>query len=118
MTDFNDMLAADAANVFTNEFAEDLEYYPKGRGMRQIRGVVDRSPPRPISEVKTQPGVMTDEFMVEVANSSTTGIATSELDTGSDTIGIGRRHGDAVLKIYRIIGVLKQDAGMLMLRCR
>lgn len=44
MSDFLDQCADDAANVFVTDFAEDIEYFPKGRDAITIKAIVDRNP--------------------------------------------------------------------------
>lgn len=116
-----DMIDDDAVDVFlnTDEFAESVTYYPRTRtatasSSRSIAAVVFRNQ----MEVVSENGVsVLPVWEVHVANNSTTGIASTEIDTGGDQIGFPPRDGEDAVK-KTIVMILVQDHGMLVLQCR
>jgi hypothetical protein len=114
-------IVTDAANVFLNSdhFAETVTYYPHRfhtaavRQPREIKAVVIRNQ---VSVFNPDETIMT-EFEVRVANDATTGISSTELDTGGDRIELAARVGETPTQ--RTIQYLtEQDEGMLVLICR
>jgi len=117
-----DMITDDAVAVFLNtgEFAETVTYYP-----HKFYGAVERAP-RVISAVVfreaiaqlTENGdVVTYQFEVHVANDSTVGISSTEIDTGGDQIEFPPRDGKTAER-RTITAITTQDHGMLVLECR
>lgn len=116
-----DQIAADAASVFLNsdDFAETVTYYPHRfhtgavRDPREIRAIVTRN------QVQTNgpDEQIAPEFEVRVANNSTTGISSDELDTGGDQIGLAVRIGDTPTR-RSVQYLVEHDEGMLVLICR
>lgn len=118
----SDQLATDATLVFANtsDFAEAVTYKPftyngqTSRANRSINAVVVRQS----REVLTQDGEHAIElFEVHVANDSTTGISSSELDLGKDKLAFAPRLGETV-KDFTIFRLIEHDAGMLVIECR
>lgn len=115
-------IITDAANVFTStsDFAETVTYYPHqyfgeaAKDSRSISAVVFRNPVQVFQE---DGNVVLAEYEIHVANSSTVGIASDEIDTGGDQIEFPPMDGKAAEK-RSIIKVLTQDPGMLVLACR
>ena len=112
-------IITDAGSVFLNSdhFAESVTYYPHRFGTTAT--------PRTISAVVTRNQVATfnpdeqivPEFEVRVANNSTTGISSAELNTGGDMIKLAVRIGETATK--RSVQLLvEHDEGMLVLTCR
>lgn len=115
-----DRIVSDAENVFLNSdhFAETVTYYPHRyrnaiRDPRQIKAVVIRNQ---VSSFNADEQIIT-EFEVRVANNSTTGISSSELDTGGDQIEFPARVGETPTK-RSIQYLTEHDEGMLVLICR
>jgi hypothetical protein len=114
-------IVTDAASVFLNSdhFAEDVTYYPHRfhtaavREPRSIKAVVIRNQ---VSVFNPDEQILT-EFEVRVANSSTTGISSAELDTGGDQISLAPRVGETAVK-KSIQYLTEHDEGMLVLICR
>ena len=115
-----DRIIADAGNVFLNSdhFAEDVTYYPHRfftdsvRPPRAIKAVVIRNQ---VSVFNPDEQILT-EFEVRVANDSTTGISSEELDTGGDQIEFATRVGETATK-KSIQYLTEHDSGMLVLIC-
>jgi hypothetical protein len=116
-----DRIVADAASVFLNSdhFAETVTYYPHRfhtaavRAPRSIKAVVTRNQ---VSVFNPDEQVLT-EFEVRVANDSTTGISSAELDTGGDQIELATRIGETPVK-KSVQYLTEHDEGMLVLICR
>ncbi len=112
-------IATDAASVFLNSdhFAETVTYYPQRYGLttspRTIKAVVTRNQVSTFNPDEQ----LVPEFEVRVANSSTTGISSSELNTGGDTIKLAVRVGGEQSK-RPIQTLIEHDEGMLVLLCR
>jgi hypothetical protein len=117
-----DAIADDAMTVFLNtgEFAELVTYHPhrfygeSERSPRVISAIVIREQVELLSEDVVTNAPM---FEIHVANSSTLGISSEEIDTGGDQIEFPPRDGKPPERrsITRLTG---QDNGMLILECR
>lgn len=108
------MMAADSLAVFlnTDDFAEEIVYYPRGGGARRIKAVVNRDPPQ---FYDASGAVVAVSFIVYVSNSLTDGISTTEIDTGGDRISVNRREGETILNRRVIWSVMNQDTAMVQL---
>jgi len=118
----HDAITSDATGVFLNsdDFAETVTYHPHRfygdalRADRSIKAVVHREQTTAFAEdVVTNLPV----FYVHVANNSTTGISSDELDTGGDQISFPPRDGETAVE-KTITQLITQDHGMLVLECR
>jgi len=115
-------IITDAANVFTStsDFAETVTYYPHqyfgetARDARSISAVVFRNPVQVLQE---DGNVVLAEYEVHVANSSSVGISSDEIDTGGDQIEFPPRDGKTAER-RSIIKILTQDPGMLVIACQ
>jgi hypothetical protein len=106
MSAFNDMLAADAVNVFANptEFGESGTFTPRGGTPRTIGAVVDRNPPE---RINARGEFVTPKMTITVANDATTGISSADLDAyGNDKFAIPLRIGG----VAQVFGVYLPDS--------
>jgi hypothetical protein len=118
-----DAITDDASSVFlnTDEFAESVTYKPRlysvgdSRVNRTINAVVIRELVQVVSEDGGE--TVLPSFEVHVANDSTLGISSDELDTGGDKISFPVRDG-MVATDRAIVRLVTQDHGMLVLECR
>jgi len=114
-----DRIVTDANSVFLNSehFAETVTYYPHRFGTaatpRQIKAVVIRDQ----VAVFNPDEQIVPEFEVRVANDSTTGISSDEINTGGDMIKLAVRVGETPTK-RSIQYITEHDEGMLVLICR
>lgn len=115
------MIESDADDVFlnTDDFAETVTYYPRtstatANASRSISAVVFRNA---VEQVSENGSAVLPVWQVHVANSSTTGISSTELDTGGDQIAFPPRDGETA-KRKSVIYLVSQDHGMLVLQCR
>lgn len=84
----DDILEDDAAAFTdTDGFGESVTYTNRAGTTRTINAVVTRLPPKP-----GPGGTLVPNLRIEVANSTTTGIATSEWKNG-DTVTVAERRG-------------------------
>ena len=114
----HDLIESDAATVFcnTSDFAEAVTYWARGASEgRAIDAVVSREQIVGFDADNNQ--VNLAAFQVHVANSSTLGISSSELDLGGDQIAFPPRDGKTAVR-KSITQLLVQDHGMLVLECR
>lgn len=82
-------LVNDAA-IFLADFGEDVIYYPRVGLPRKIKALVDRNVPVQASA----DGPLSAAMLITVANSSLTGIATTEVDgRGADQVEVAPRIG-------------------------
>lgn len=112
-------IVTDAGSVFLNSdhFAESVTYYPHRFGTaatpRVVKAVVTRNQ---VATMNADEQIV-PEFEVRVANNSTTGISSDELNTGGDMIKLAVRIGETATK--RSVQLLvEHDEGMLVLTCR
>jgi hypothetical protein len=114
-------IITDAVNVFLNEnqFAEEVTYYPLRFGNpttaspRSILAVVTRNQVAAFNPDEQ----IVPEFEVRVANNSTTGISSDEINTGGDFIKLPTRVGETPQR-RSVQLVTEHDEGMLVLICR
>ena len=112
-------IITDAGSVFLNSdhFAETVTYYPHRFGTaatpRSIKAVIVRNQVATFNPDEQ----IVPEFEVRVANNSTTGISSSELNTGGDKIKLAVRIGETATK-RSIQYLTEHDEGMLVLICR
>src|SRR5688572_23603326 len=87
---FNDVLKDDMQRAFCDPdiFGESVIYTKKSGTARTINAVVDRFPPQ-IGEG----GMTAPSFIITVTNDATSGISSSEVDYGGDTITVAQRIG-------------------------
>jgi hypothetical protein len=111
-----DTMQADAVAVFCNpdDFAESVVYYKRNGLSRTINAVVVRE----AFAINPEDGdTITPVFEVHVANDSTKGIASDEINIGGDMLAFAVRVGKAVER-RSIVRLMSHDEGMLVLECR
>lgn len=109
-------IAADALTVFTStdDFAEVVTYKPRGGTARSINAVVLREQ---ITVLAEDGDTVAPVWQVHVANDSTYGISSAELNLGGDKITLPPRDGKDA-EDRSITQLMIQDVGMLVLECR
>lgn len=107
-------IESDATAVFTStdDFAEEVTYQPDGGSSRAIDAVVIRESVQPYGEATILP-----VWQVHVANDSTNGIASDEINVGRDQIALPPRDGETAVS-KTITMIVLQDHGMLVVECR
>ena len=115
-------ITSDASSVFlsTDEFAETVTYHPHTyynatpRSSRSISAVVIRET---IAVLGEDGDAVLPVFEEHVANDSTNGISSSEIDLGGDQIALAPRDGKTAER-KTITRLMQQDHAMLVLECR
>lgn len=117
-----EIIENDAGKVFlrTDDFAETVTYYPhvgfgQAESSRSIKAVVIREQVQASSADGGD--VVVPIFEVHVENDATTGISSSEINTGGDMIELSTRIGGATKK-RAIVYLTNHDDGMLTLQCQ
>lgn len=114
----HDIIETDAATVFcnTSDFAEAVAYWSRNAGTgRTINAIVAREQITAFDADGGQTNLPV--WQVHVANSSTLGISSAELNLGGDQIAFPPRDGKTAER-KTITQLLIQDHGMLVLECR
>ncbi len=113
---FDDLVKSDAP-AFLATFGESIAVYPPVGAARQIRAIVTRGP---VAQTSPQTLGIAPKMLIEVANDSTIGIASSEQPWIGWYAELANDIGGDVKKfqIFRPDGEFSQDAGMLMLALR
>ncbi len=109
---FDSLMLDDMTNVFlnTSEFAETITYNPYGGSPIDISAIVDRDPPQLDGQIARP------KMRVTVANDAATGILSSSLNTGADTITVAyRRGGDEASYLIRRSPIDPEDSASLIL---
>lgn len=109
-----DTIVDDALTVFTNpsDFAEPVTYTKATGSTRTINAVVIRD------QWGSIPGTETEAPLIEVhvANDATSGITSSEIVVGQDSLALAVRVGQAATRRF-IQRIISHDEGMLVLQC-
>lgn len=112
----SDLIQDDAAALIsTDDFGEAVTYKPRSGGTRSITAVVERETLQSVDEDGGE--TVAPLFFVHVANSSTLGIASTELNCGGDKISFPVRPGKSATD-RGVVRLISQDEGMLVLECR
>lgn len=118
-----DQIQIDASVVFcnTSDFAEVVTYHPHRyfgdaeRASRSISAVVLREQITALAEDGGE--TVLPVYQVHVANDSSLGVSSDELDLGGDQIELPPRDGKTAER-KTVTQLLDQDNGMLILECR
>lgn len=108
-TAFGKLFARTGAPNLLRQFGETVTYYNRaGDAGRTITAIVERGTPRVIAETGD---VNSRAMIVRVANDSTTGIASSELNTGGDEISLPLQEGESAVR-RSVVRRLNDNAGL------
>ena len=102
------------ATSFLARWGESVTATFSGGTTRAIQAVVNRNPAAPVAEI---PGVLRPAAVVFVANSSTTGLATTEIDTATLTLTFPLRIGQTAT-VFRVHRIAEQDEDGILLEVR
>jgi hypothetical protein len=103
----------DATSEILNAMGESIVYLPAGGGRRPILAIVDREGQAGLPGMRGTAPITT----ITVANDSTSGISSSEIDTANDMAELALREGDPVGQ-HIITKIISEDAGMMTLEVR
>jgi hypothetical protein len=102
------------AQFFLDTSGETITYKPRGGNRRSIKAIVDREGSQALDGV---PHGNSPISHITVANNSTIGISSSEIDYGGDKVTISHRAGQTS-QDRPITKPISQDAGMMTLEVR
>lgn len=112
MTEFDNHFKTDGFGSLSGYFGETVIYKKPGSSDRSIAAIVNRDP----GETYAASGeVVSYRITVHVANSSTTGISSTELDEGVDLISVPRRVGMPATDLI-IDQLISAEGGTLILK--
>lgn len=114
MTNDFDQELIDSAADMVDTCGESVTYYPKGGGSRAITAIINRGQP---GDLDGPPQGVAPRLIIHVANDSSTGISSNEIDTGGDEVKVAVRIGETV-QSRRITKIVTMDAGMMELELR
>lgn len=98
--------------MLLDQFGESISYYPKAGGRREIIAIIERSPP---ALFDASGNAMLPTFVIRVANSARSGIASREVDIGSDQLEMIAKVGETLRKRYSLMTLVSQDSGVTQL---
>jgi ribosomal protein L35AE/L33A len=100
---FDDQFAVSAVPGLQGYFGESITYKPRAGGSRSITGMVTRADDeRLMARMESN---VSSQFRIVVQNSTTLGIATSEVNLRGDLVSLPRRNGDTATD-HRIVKIL------------
>ncbi len=105
MSLFDTQFASSAVPGLQAYFGESLTYKPRAGGSRSITGMVDRTD-RNLMDGTDRATI--PSFVITVANLVTTGILSTEINTGGDVITVAVRDGGTAVD-RRIVKVLETN---------
>ena len=111
MSRFATQFRRGAAPNLQRQFGETITYYRADGVTRSITAIIVRESLAIIQELG---GTIGANLIIEVQNSDTLGISSSELDTGGDQIGVALRVGEAA-SVRSIVRVLSDSGAYLRL---
>ena len=114
-TVFDSLFASTGFPMLLSQFGESITYLPSKGGSRQIQAIIDRDPPAILDAAGN---AVLPLATIRVNNSCRSGIASSEVDTGSDEIEFPLKIGEAIPKRFSIMQMMNQDAGITVLAVR
>lgn len=114
---FNDSIADHSQFLIDADAlgAEALTYLKVSGASRSIQGVVERNPDQ--KQKTPSPASKGPHLVVLVRNNATSGIASTEVDVGSDRITVARRYGETAVNLS-VVEVIDHDAAYLRLLLR
>jgi len=112
--EFDEQLSADS-QFFLDEWGVTIAYKPAGGGSRTIVAILDYGQ---ITQLPGMPAANSGTVTMTVANSSTIGISSSEIDRGGDKVSIPWPNEKSALQDRRVTKIISQDAGMMTLEVR
>jgi hypothetical protein len=104
-------MAKTGALGLLRQFGESVTYYPLAGGSRSVTAMVLRDE---LSVVPELGDVQSQSIVVRVLNNSTTGISSTEIETGGDEIAVALRLGEASVR-RAIVRVQADSTGFLRL---
>jgi hypothetical protein len=105
----------DVSAIFlnTDDFAETIVYFFRAGGSVSINAIVDRDPP---AIYDAGGNIVLPAFTIEIADSSSSGVAKSAIDTGGDEVELMAEFGDVAVTRVTVVQEISGDFnGMIQL---
>jgi hypothetical protein len=112
--DFDEQVIFES-QIFLNTFGVTIVYLPRGGGSRSIKAILDYGG---IAAMPGMPAANSGVVTITIANSSITGISSSEFDSGGDKVTIPWPREKAAAQNRNITKIISEDAGMMTLEIR
>ncbi len=97
------------------EHAEPVVYRFRAGGSRSIDAIIERNPP---AIYGAGGEVVNLSFIIRIDNDSSTGVLSSEVDTGGDQVDLLNELGDTVAQTKTVERLISQDSGVVVLGIR
>lgn len=114
MSAFDTSYATSALPTLLAVHGETVAYYPADGDPREIKAIVKRMPPQPLSGTIR---AKTEVWQVIVANDADLGIASDAFDANGDEIGFTRRVGGSESR-RTAVRLVQHNAAVLVLETR
>lgn len=111
-TVFDSHFAAVGFPALLTQFGESITYLPAGGFSRCIQAIVERSPP---AVYDASGNAVMPRAVVRVYNSCRSGIASSEVDSGTDEVELPLKIGDSTPKRMSVMVMQSEDSGVTVL---
>ncbi len=112
MTLFDAYFTATGFPVLLDQFGETIVYLPANGGRRSISAIIERNPP---AVFNASGNAVLPTLMLRVHNSCRSGIASNEVDIGTDQIELVLKVGDTIPQTFSLMTMLSQDSGVTSL---
>lgn len=109
-TTFDSQFASAGFPILLSQFGESIVYAPLAGGERPIEAIIEREPPA-IFDVAGN--AVLPKAILRVTNSCRSGVASNEIDTGSDEFEFVLNVGEVIPKRFSVLRVISQDSGVL-----
>ncbi len=106
MTIFDRLFKNNGFPVLINQFGECVTYCKFDGTQRTVAAIVNRDPPTAIDAVEY---AITEEIVISVYNCEDSGISSTEIDVGGDSILVSKRNGKPPVRMA--VAVLEDDSG-------
>ena len=114
-TVFDSHFADAGFSALLTQFGESITYLPATGGSREIQAIVERDPPAIFDAAGN---AVLPLATVRVYNSCRSGVASDEVDTGSDEFEFPLKIGETLPKRFSIMQMMSQDSGVTVLAVR
>lgn len=112
---FDRQFAASGFPSLVSNFGEPVIYHFASGGHRSVNAIIERSPP---AQYDAAGNVITPSFVIRLANSATTGVLSTEVNTGGDQVSLLLKVDDTVPTKRSVLVLQSQDSSVIVLALR
>lgn len=112
VTTFDSHFASAGFPMLLDNFGESVVYFPNGGGRRPVLAIIERNPP---AIFDASGNAVLPTATIRVYNSCRSGIASSEINIGTDEIEFVLKVGQTLPKRFSFMTLMSQDAGVTQL---